>query len=134
MNWNGGGNAQLTNQGDSVQKFGENLVRVQKDLKLWHRKRFGKMQKELEACKQTILFFDKIEETRDLIAKEFVSRQKMCERAYELATNIELRWQQWARCNWLASGDCNTRFFHSYASARTRKNTVTMLEIEGVEL
>lgn len=58
----------------------------------------------------------------------------MRKRAYELVINIEIRWQQRARCNWLASGDRNTHFFHSYASARNRKNTVTILEVEGVEL
>ncbi|XP_061357778.1 uncharacterized protein LOC133302072 [Gastrolobium bilobum] len=40
----------------------------------------------------------------------------------------ELTWFQRSRCNWLAFGDRNSRFFHSATVARTRRNKVTALE------
>lgn len=51
--------------------------------------------------------------------------------AYELATNVEERWRQRSRCNWLALGDRNTRFFHAMASSRLRNNMVFSIVEEG---
>ena len=114
-----------------VELMGNKIFQVHSKLREWHRKRFGKMNVELEACKLTILFFDKVEESRPLISKEFLKRQQMREKAYEISNNLELRWQQRSRCNWLSHGDHNTRYFHAYASARLRKNSVSLLEIRG---
>lgn len=63
----------------------------------WHKMRFANMDPQLECCNRAILFFDQIEEKRKLDRREFTLRQKIRERAYELARNIELKWQQRAR-------------------------------------
>lgn len=44
--------------------------------------------------------------------------------------NDEAYWEQKARANWLQLEDKNTTFFHRYASARRRKNTIGRLEHE----
>ncbi|KAA3466274.1 reverse transcriptase [Gossypium australe] len=43
----------------------------------------------------------------------------------------EIYWEQRARTNWLKAGDKNSAFFHKYASARKRMNTITRLELEN---
>lgn len=82
-------------------------------------------------CKAAVLFFDRIEEKRALDQREFKLRLKIKEKAYELANIIEMRWLQRARCRWLTCGDKNTRFFHAYASARTRGKVILSIDHEG---
>lgn len=41
-----------------------------------------------------------------------------------LLAQEDLRWKQRAKLNWYKAGDRNTRFFHSYASQRRRKNRI----------
>ena len=40
----------------------------------------------------------------------------------------ELHWMQCSRANWLTQGDRNTSFFHSFASARRKKNFIKRLK------
>jgi hypothetical protein len=52
----------------------------------------------------------------------------------------EIKWQQRSRANWLQNGDKNTAFFHSFASARKKKNHIKQLKdptgafVEGTDL
>lgn len=100
-------------------------------LKLWQAEAFGAMEKQLQFCKDSILFFDKIEEHRHLSNQEFRMRISIRERAFHLANNIELKWKQRSRCRWIAEGDRNTRFFHSFASSRLRRNLVLEIHHQG---
>jgi hypothetical protein len=51
----------------------------------------------------------------------------------------EIYWAQRSRANWLQHGDRNTSFFHNYASARRKKNSIKRLKdanndwVEGTE-
>ncbi|XP_042983363.1 uncharacterized protein LOC122312776 [Carya illinoinensis] len=42
----------------------------------------------------------------------------------------ELMWKQRSRVKWLREGDCNSRYFHSKASTRRRKNSIMQLQDE----
>lgn len=49
--------------------------------------------------------------------------------------NEEIMWKQRSRNNWLAEGDRNTKFFHSTASYRRKKNRIVTLRDEnGMEV
>lgn len=103
---------------------------MHKELTKWHESKHGRMEVQLENCKQAIIFFDTIEDRRPLDRREFGLRIKLREKAFELANNMEMKWQQRARCRWLYQGDGNTRFFHAFASARLRKNAILELQVE----
>ena len=57
-------------------------------------------------------------------SEEFV---KAKQRYIILLDKKEAFWKQRAKQHWLAEGDTNTRFFHSMASARQRRNRITRL-------
>jgi hypothetical protein len=65
------------------------------------------------------------------INAERVTREEMLR--YELGRLEEqknLYWKQCARVHWMKQGDRNTKFFHSAASERKRKNRLKGLKKE----
>ena len=51
----------------------------------------------------------------------------------ELLDSEEIKWQQRSKVQWLGLGDRNTKYFHSKASDRRRKNTINcILDEEGI--
>ena len=117
-----------------LQSFYKNIELLQTALQMWHSEKFSDMENQLRCCKEMVLFFDRIEEHRHLNGYEFRLRGKSKERAFELANNLEEKWRQRSRCNWLKQGDKNTRFFHACASARVRKNLVLSIEHDGIQI
>lgn len=49
---------------------------------------------------------------------------------YDLMLKENFLWQQRSRVDWLKSGDPNTRYFHSRATQRNRRNFISKLVLE----
>ena len=49
----------------------------------------------------------------------------------DLLDSEKIMWQQRSRVQWLGLGDWNTKYFHSKASERRKKNTITGLMDEN---
>jgi hypothetical protein len=45
----------------------------------------------------------------------------------------EIKWCQRSRANWIQNGDKNMSFFHSYASARKKRNMIKKLKISACQ-
>lgn len=125
---------QSVDQEGEITAFDQKVTVLKRALSLWQFEAFGDMEKQLDCCKKAVKFFDQIEEKRVLFAHEFKLRLKIKERAFELANNIESKWKQRSRCNWLAHRDRNSKFFHAFASSRHSRNLVSELEEDGLLL
>lgn len=112
-------------------QFQSKMEEIHGALRKWHLGKFSQIEGQLQNCRKAIMFFDAIEEKRVPDKREFSLRIKIRAQAYELAQITEIRWRQRSRVTWLQSGDKNTRYFHSYASARARKNAVQKIRCEG---
>lgn len=122
------------NSSGAGQLFDKKVQEMHGSLREWHDRNFGEMEAQLMFCKKALLFFDKIEEKKMLADYEFRLRNKIRERIYLLANIIETKWKQRSTCNWIKSGDKNTRFFHTFASARHMRNTIHKIKHEGVQM
>lgn len=112
----------------------DKTTKMHNELRRWHVNTFSNLNSQLKACKEAILFFDKIEDRRILQPYEFGLRNKLRAKVYELANISEEQWKQRSRCKWLSQGDKNTRFFHAFASSRMRKKSVMQIDHEGILL
>lgn len=116
-------------EADPLHGFHQKTQVLHRALTIWQQQSFGFLDRQLDFCKRSILFFDRIEEKRNLLTHEFSLRQRIRERAFQLANNLEMRWKQRSRCNWIKNGDRNTKFFHAFASSRLRRNLVLQIEV-----
>lgn len=121
--WIEGRNGTEGNINDKIQKFQRYCHHVHNRLRSWHCQNFSDIEKQLQMCTNTILFFDKIEERRILGVHERRFKIMVKERAYNLSCILESRWHHRARCKWLQAGDKNMRFFHAIASADHRTDS-----------
>lgn len=98
-----------------LDRCGENLQR-------WGRAEFGGMEKKLRECQE------KFEALRNLPVSDIEAEREQERVMAELLVQKEIWWKQRSRANWLKEGDRNTKFFHSRATQRKKKNT-----LEGIE-
>lgn len=78
------------------------------------------MQEEIEKGKKQLTAL--LENNADSSAIRLATDQ-----LNELLYREEMIWLQHSRINWLKEGDRNTRFFHSKAAWRAKKNKITKL-------
>jgi hypothetical protein len=83
-------------------------------------KRIDQLKRELETLKRGPMSDESIADQKEILLKiELLLEQQ------------ELYWVQRGRANWLRHGDNNKKFFHNFASARKKKNTIKYLVDEA---
>uniref|UniRef100_A0A803Q104 Reverse transcriptase domain-containing protein n=1 Tax=Cannabis sativa TaxID=3483 RepID=A0A803Q104_CANSA len=93
-------------------------------LQEWHYRKYGKMKKDISHAQKRVNRLNSAATTSENHSQEVQSAEKILE---ELLANEEQYWQQRSRVEWLQSGDRNTKFFHSKASARQSNNRIKEL-------
>jgi hypothetical protein len=101
---------------------------LQKALKSWSSKLFGKARLELAMANEVIQRLDVAHGNRQLSAQEHQLRSELKARVLGLAA-IERSWRRRAtRLLWLKEGDACTRFFHLKANEQSQKNYVPCIK------
>ena len=102
------------------------LERVQKGLKKWSKNSFGNITKQLGIVRKNL---------REAEAKAIQNGRgqmdlvlSLKEELRSLLVQEEKLWQQRAKTAWLNDGDQNSKFFHSRASHRFRRNEILKLQ------
>ncbi|KAL5559792.1 hypothetical protein UlMin_036003 [Ulmus minor] len=96
------------------------LLSCSSTLNSWNTKKFGNTQNAIKQQQSVINQLHSMAATPDIM-DQLNKAQTTLER---LLTREELFWKQHARTDWLIAGDRNTKFFHSQASGRRRKNEI----------
>lgn len=86
----------------------------------WSKRKCKNVGREIEKCRKELAAL--LESNSDSLAIRGAT-----DRLNELLYREEMLWLQRSRINWLKEGDRNTRFFHSRAVWREKKNKITKL-------
>ncbi|KAK4257184.1 hypothetical protein QN277_006806 [Acacia crassicarpa] len=98
----------------------------------WHDTRVGNFSKKKRELIRRLEGIDK--SRRDnLHTGLYRLEKKLWNEYHKVATQEELFWFQRSRCNWLQSGDRNTRFFHASAVIKRRKFRVDAIQNDAGE-
>jgi hypothetical protein len=101
----------------------KNLRRI---LKHWS-KGISNLSKLIANCNMTIAFFDKLEELRSLYPQEFNFGKTIKVHIGNLLRMQNQYWRQRFTQRMTQFGDENTKFFHSMATERFRKNVISQI-------
>ena len=114
---------------DPVRNLSEKLSQCASKLSIWSKERFRNFGKQIEDKSR------EIDRLYNVTGKPGIMEKiKHLESVMEgLLEREEIFWKQRSRIDWLQVGDRNTKFFHSKATARKRKNFVAnLLDDNGV--
>ncbi|KAL3812349.1 hypothetical protein ACJIZ3_013617 [Penstemon smallii] len=115
--WREGG---LQNRGNRIW---EKLDLCKKELEAWSSNSFGNILKRAKKLREKIHVLQ-----TGVITTESKNQKHMLTMELEdILDKEEKMWQQRAKAHWMREGDRNTRYFHSRASGRKKKNKIKNL-------
>ena len=97
----------------------ENLKRCASDLSSWSSLVYGHFPNKIQSKRNALSALTQQDKNGELSAKIRNLRREL----NELLEDEELYWGQRAKAHWLKEGDRNTKFFHTHASEKRKKNT-----------
>ena len=107
------------------------MARVAKGIKCWKKDKIGDTRIQLAIVKEVLLQLEVAQEHRVLTVMELHLCCRLKSRSTRLAAIEKSRIRQRSRLTYIRCGDANTKFFHSRANARRRKNYIHCLHTDG---
>lgn len=112
--------------GDAARCLSAKFKRLRKGLKQWSNS-MSSLKVLIANCNKVILMLDSYEELRRLHITEWNFRNIVKRRLEHLLLCKQDYWKQRCTARWARLGDENTAFFHSMATIRYRKNSISSL-------
>jgi ribosome recycling factor len=92
------------------------------------------MEGKILEVKYRIAYFDTKGEVSALLDEEVNELHELSVSLHSMArVQTSINWQN-ARLNWLQEGDANSKFFHGVMSNRRRRNTVNLVNVNGINI
>lgn len=118
-------------QGSARSKFSLKLQNLKHLIKPWRIQEFGAIGREKTSLTDRIHELNIQEETGALLHNQLEERLQCKFKLKNIETLEARKWQLRAKQNNFRWGDDNTRYFHSIASARRKRNTIVKLQVGG---
>ena len=109
----------------------EKLKAVKERLKSWNKSEFGLIDDNIRKLEDKIQNIDSVANSRSLEDHELQERNVAQVNLWTWLKRKESYWAQNSRSKWLKEGDRNTKYFHTMASIRKRKNTISSLLLDN---
>lgn len=117
-----------THKSNSAANLNAKLKRPRYDLKFWS-KNISRLSICIENCNKALLELDNIEDRRCLTVPEANFRKIIKEHLLKLLDYQRQYWKKRCTIRWTKFGDENTKFFHSMATDRYRRNSISQLTL-----
>lgn len=114
---------------DSAKIFAAKFKRLKKGLKLWART-LSDLKKTINDKNFMILYYDTIEEFRDLTLVELNGRNILKEHLAKTLEYQRIYWKQRATIRQIKVGEANTKKIQAKATIKHRNNHITMVRDE----
>ncbi|XP_075636684.1 uncharacterized protein LOC142608915 [Castanea sativa] len=114
----------------SINRFEGKVDRCRRNLNWWSKVAFGNVTRKLREKKN----FLGLAEAEAIRGGNFAWVLRLNKEISKLLVKEEQMWKQRSRSLWLQEGDNNTRYFHSRASHKFRRNRMDSLEDANGEL
>lgn len=108
--------------------FWKKLQSLSAIIKLWVKENFGPLEKKISEVDESLNAFVLIEQARSLTPSEVIEKGKVQAELDKLLVMKEIAKRQQSRQTSIKLGEKNTGFFHSFACASRRANSIMCLK------
>ncbi|CAJ2644440.1 unnamed protein product [Trifolium pratense] len=112
----------------------EKLKMIKVALKDWHKTHAQNLPSRIDSLKIRLSALDEKGGEDDLSEEELVELHGVSNDIHSLSRlHASISWQQ-SRSMWLKEGDANSKYFHSVLASRRRRNSLSVIQVDGVML
>jgi hypothetical protein len=115
-----------SNQTEPAKRLTAKFKALRENLKNWQ-SGFYTISGRIKEIKLVLYFLETLELLRDLSVSEWNFKNLVCNKLISLLKQKREYWKQRGKIIWVKEGDARTRFFHTHATIRNRRNSIPFL-------